>query len=280
MQEPFYVTKVAEREPQFHGGITMTPYSLENYEWWSRNYGNKSFTFPKMDLNVRTLFSELSKAVNERDKLTVDILIPQIEKLCVKSYAEKTEVEKWGYMSVQLPGDWGPVTENRKKELKKTLTRQSFGIVLEAMCGFRSYIDESPQITEVVALDFCEEALERYDYPKRKRILYDLESVVKGERIEFFGDKSFQTVTVCFAIDYLTNPVPVHREFHRILSDDGRLLIVGGTTQGYPDLLKRNFNPEDCSKAMKTAEFSTKIEHLPLKTEFELGEYYLVEGKK
>lgn len=280
MQEPIYVTEVAERIPRFRGGMKMTPCpSLEDYDWWNENYGGRSFTFPKFDSNAWRLVGSLSEAIKKRSKSEVDVLLPQIEKLCVKSYSEKTEAEKWGDMAVQLPGDWGPIGENKQK-LKRMITGCSFGRVLEAMCGFRSYIDESSRITEVVALDFCREALERYDYPERKRILYNLEDVVKGDRMEFFRDKSFQTVGVFFAINYLTDPKSVHREFHRILSDDGQLLIVGGTAQGYSDLLKRNFNPEDCSKAIEAAGFSTKIEHLPLKTEHELGEYYLVEGRK
>jgi len=281
MQEPVYVTKVAKRESQFRGGISMPlPYSsLEDYEWWCKNYENKSFTFPKINPSALNLFNKLSKAVQEKNKLEIDKLLPQIEKFCIKSYEEKTEAEKWGDMAVQLPEDWGPIGENKKK-LEEMITERSFGRVLEAMCGFRSYIGSSSKITEVIALDFCEEALERYDHLERKRILYDLERVVKGERMEFFKDNSFQNIGVFFAINYLTDPVPVHREFHRILSDGGQLLIVGGTAQGYGDLLKRAFNPQDCSKAMKSAGFSTKIEYLPLKTEHELGEYYLVEGRK
>lgn len=279
MQNPVYVTKIAERVPQFRGGIEMRPYSLEDYEWWSKNYGDKSFTFSKLNSSTSNLFNKLSRAVKDRNRLEVDKLIPQVEKLCIKSYEEKTEAEKWGDMAVQLPGDWGPIGENKKK-LKEMITERSFGRVLEAMCGFRSYFDNSSKITEVVALDFCEEALERHDYPERKRILYDLERVVKGEKIGFFEDKSFQTIGVFFAIDYLTDTIPVYKEFHRILSDDSQLLIVGGTTQGYPDLLKRQFIPADCSSAMRAVGFSPKIKHLPLKAEHESGEYYLVEGEK
>lgn len=98
--------------------------------------------------------------------------------------------------------------------------------------------------------------------------------------MHFFPDQSFDTVGVFFGIDYLTDTVPVLKEFHRILSPEGQAIIVGGTTQGYADLIKRFFNPDVCSESMKSARFSTKVEHLPLKVETELGEYFLIEGKK
>jgi ubiquinone/menaquinone biosynthesis C-methylase UbiE len=178
-----------------------------------------------------------------------------------------------------MPGDWGPVGANKAK-LKEIVTRRASGRVLEAMCGFNSYFGESVGIREVVALDFCREALERYEYPQRVRILYDLERVANGEKLDFFGDSSFQTVGVFFAVGYLTDPVPVHKEFHRLLAEDGRLLVVGGTAQGYTDILKRRFKPKECAKAMHEAGFTTKTKKLPLKTSTELGEYYLVEGTK
>lgn len=281
MSEPVYVTKVIKREPQYRGGITLELPRFGNgeYEWFRKSYKKTSFTLPKLCSKGVELFRALCQAIQEGDKSAIDEILPELEKQCIKSYDEKTEVERWGHMAVQLPGDWGPVGENKKK-LKEIITKYSYGRVLEAMCGFNSYIDKSDRITEVVALDFCEEALERYEYPERTRILYDLERVVNGEKMDFFEDSSFQTIGVFFGIAYLTDPIPVYKEFYRILSDDGKLLIVDGTTQGYTDMLKKMFNPEDCSTAMKSAGFSTKIKHLPLKIETELGEYYLVEGRK
>ena len=72
----------------------------------------------------------------------------------------------------------------------------------------------------------------------------------------------------------------MHKEFYRILSPNGQLLIVGSTTQGYSDILKRYFNPEECSEYMNAAGFVTKITELPLKVETELGRYFMVEGRK
>ncbi len=281
MTNPVYVTKIAERTPQYRGGITysLDPFDTASEEWLKAITERKSFTFPGGRSKGEQLYFSLREATRQRDKPSAVGILAEMEKYLIKSHDEKTEVEKWGDMAVQLPGDWGPVGENKGK-LKRTVTRRAHGRVLEAMCGFKSYLGDSPKITEVVALDFCEECLERYDYPQRVRILYDLERVVKGEKMDFFEDSSFQTVGVFFGVGYLTDPVPVHKEFNRILSSDGKLLIVGGTTQGYDDLLKRYFKPDVCSNAMKAAGFSTSVRRLPLKTDSEFGEYYLVEGRK
>lgn len=281
MTNPVYITKIAERTPQYRGGITSTidPFDEAGREWLKTITERTKFTFSGVHSKGEQLYYHLQEAIRQRDKPSAIGILAEMEKYLIKSYDEMTEVEKWGHMTVQLPEDWGPKWENKEK-LKKIATKRAHGRVLEAMCGFRSYFGDSPKITEVVALDFCEEGLQRYDYPQRVRILYDLEKVVKGEKMDFFEDSSFQTIGVFFGIDYFTDPVPVHKEFHRILSSDGKLLIVGGTTQGYEDMLKRYFKPGVCSDAMKSAGFSTSVRRLPLKTESEFGEYYLVEGRK
>ena len=279
MSEPVYITKIAKRERQYPGGITLElPYGKE-YDWFRQQYKKTGFTIPKLRSRGAELFYKLCQAIKTRDECNVSKLLPELEGHCTKHHDEKTDMEKWSDMAVQLPGDWGPHGENKKK-LKGIITKKAYGRVLEAMCGFNSYFGKSDEITEVAALDFCEEALKCYEYSQRNRILYDLERVVNAEKIDFFEDSSFQTMGVFFGIDYLTDVVSVYREFYRILSNDGKLLVVDGTTQGYRDMLKRMFNPEDCFNSMKSAGFSAKIEHLPLKTEFETGEYYIVEGKK
>ena len=284
MSIPVYVTEVSEREPQFRGGIEMqiplwSDIDNETSEWWANTYGIRILTFPTFRSEGRYLFDDLCIAIQKRDEEAINRLIPEIEKYTIKNHMDKTEPEKWGDMAIQLPDDWGPQGDN-KLTLKQMMTNLAYGRIMEPMCGFRSYFGESDRITEVVALDFCEEALERYDYPERKRILYDLERIVKGEKMDFFEDGTFDTIGVFFAIDYITEPIPVKKEFYRLLSADGQLLIVGGTTQGYSDILKRNFDPEECSAYMNDAGFVTKVTELPLKEETDVGSYFLVEGRK
>ena len=110
--------------------------------------------------------------------------------------------------------------------IKKYITSHAQGKVLETMCGFNSYFGNSKKINEVVVLDYCREMLERYARPERTRILYDLNKVIAGEKLDFFKEGEFQTIG-CWGSNYLTNPVPVFSEFHRILSKTDNLNNLG-----------------------------------------------------
>lgn len=287
MVEPIYVTETKERKWDWPWRSVRLPVfekSPENFDErlkWSKKYEWRfNYHVHRDNLEeAKKLAHQLFELGPNPDAEIEKKIIEELKKIETKRYEDLSEVERWAHASIQMPGDWGPVG-NKKKELKKIITNKAYGRVLEAMCGFNSYFGKSDKIIEVIALDFCRESLERYSNPERKRILYDLDRVVKGEKMDFFEDSSFQTIGVFFGIDYLTNPVPVHKEFYRILSNNGKLLLVGGTHQGYEDILKRMFKPEECSNAMNSAGFSTEIVQLPLKTEYEFGGYYLVEGKK
>ncbi|MEK6964509.1 MAG: methyltransferase domain-containing protein [Nanoarchaeota archaeon] len=312
MTPPVFVTQVVNPVPEFdHIGVTFKfSFDGEGGDWWKEAYGDPSFTFPlyNYDLSVlaealelavrrrvlisdgvahadifedkavRTLFGELRVGVIGRDKRLVDKVLEKLRDYTIPSYDEKSPVERWAHMGVQCPS-FGP-SEVHRNRLQNLLTAKVKGRVLEAMCGFRSYIKDSPYITEVVAMDFCEPLLERYDPPDRPRILYDLERVVAGERMDFFEDASFEAVSICFGVNYLSNPVPVFHELNRILSSPGVLLVVGGIAKGYEDLKKNEFDLVSCIEQMNEAGFSTQISSLDLTTIGEYGEYYLVRGDK
>ena len=211
------------------------------------------------------------------DLAKAKIIVDELLKMCEPPYDKKTSLEKWAHTAVQMPGDIGGP---RKKEIRDFITSKTEGRVLETMCGFNSYFGESENISEVVVLDFCKEMLERYAFPKRKRILFDLERVVNGKKLDFFQEGDFQTIG-CWGSNYLSNPVPVFTEFKRTLSTGGKFLILESTTEGYPDQIERYFNPHKCSEFMQQAGFSVEVEHLKwLKTEMEFGEYYIVTGTK
>ncbi len=287
MTEPIYVTGIKERKwecpwralrlPVFE----QKPENLdEQLEWSKRHWWRFNYNIHKDNLEkAKRLAKQLWDLGPNPDPKIEQEIIEELKRVEVKKYENMSDVERWEHMAIQMPGDWGPIGE-KKKELKEIITEKAHGRVLEAMCGFNSYFGESKKITEIIALDFCRKALERYQYPERTRILYNLENVAKGEKMDFFEDSSFETIGVFFGINYLTNPLSVCREFYRILSNKGGLLIVGGTTQGYRDILKRMFKPKECSNVVKSAGFSTEIVHLPLKTDREFGEYYLVGGMK
>ncbi len=281
--EPVYVRTIAERKPIYRGGITMfldLPLDVgeEAHAKWVERYG-KEFTFPNLRSPGPSLLSQAREALISGDEEAADNLFAETIKHTIKSYDEKSDPEKWGDMAVQLPGDWGPSLPEKRK-LREMLTELAHGRVLEAMCGFNSYFGESDRVTDLVALDFCKEALERYEYPERERILYDLERIAEGERMDFFYDESFDTVGIVAGVNYLSDAFVVYREFHRILSRDGRLLVVNATSHGYTDMIKKDFEPEEQSKLVEAAGFSVRVEELGLTKENEIGEYFLIEGTK
>ncbi|MBU0929819.1 MAG: hypothetical protein KJ623_01995 [Nanoarchaeota archaeon] len=283
MERPIYVTEVAEREPKYNAGLMVTLdlwHDKGASEWWKQFSKKTSFTFKSrcfFGKEGERLFHQLQEAIKKRDAEGVRNILPKMNIYCQTNYEDLKSIQKWAHKAIQMPGDIGGP---RKKEVREFLTSQASGRVLETMCGFNSYFDDSLNITEVVALDFCKEMLERYAYPKRIKILYDLEQVVKGKQMNFFADGSFQTVG-CWGSNYLSRQKPVFTEFRRILSESGKLLILENIFEGYSDLIKRHFNPEKCAKSMRESGFDVKIQPLPwLKSTWVLGDYYLVQGIK
>jgi SAM-dependent methyltransferase len=288
MKEPVYVTEVISGDTPHPTRHIMIPLDEppktfeERVEWQLKNRQLIEYSVKKEDApEARGLTVRLFEAKQRGDRGQEDAIVKSLLELRVKDQGEMSDQEKWDSRAIQKPGDWGPASWEKKDELKELITQHCRGRVLEPMCGFRSYVLNSPDISEVVALDFSRKALERYDHPERKRILYNLEDVVNGDRMEFFEDKTFNAISANFAIDYLTNPVPVHEEFYRILANDGQVLVVDGPGQGYVDIKKRIFDPKVCAKHMQAAGFATFIEPLPaIKLPHECEGYFLVQGKK
>jgi SAM-dependent methyltransferase len=277
------VTETAKREPKYLGGLSI---DLELWnrdgarEWWKQFGEKERFTFRSgcyLGKEGEKLFYQLSRAIDARDADSVRSILPEMKKYCQANFEDLSLLEKWERIAIHMPGDIGGPS---KGEVARIITRHARGRVLEAMCGFNSYFGKSPDIQEVVALDYCRAMLERYPFPERKRILHDLEKVAEGENMGFFREGEFQTVG-CWGSNYLSEPVPVFAEFKRILSDGGRLIVLENTAEGYGDLVKRYFNPEQCAGFMQKAGLKPRIEPLKdLKTEFEVGHYSLVEGTK
>jgi hypothetical protein len=288
MKEPVYVTEIAAGESSYpfrHVNLPFDkpPVSFEDrVKWEEANSWLVNYEVDKSNVQeARSLAARLFEAKKNSNKAEEDILVKRLLEIRAKDWNEMTAQEKWNFQAILKPADWGPASWEKKDELKELITQRCRGRVLEPMCGFRSYVINSPDISEVVALDFSRKALERYDHPERKRILYNLEDVVNGDRMEFFEDRTFNTISANFAIDYLTNPVPVHEEFHRMLANDGQVLVVDGPGQGYVDIKKRTFDPKVCAKHMQEAGFATVIEPLPaIKLPHECEGYFLVQGKK
>lgn len=175
MQEPVYVTEIVKEEPSFpyrHVVLPLNhpPTSIdERIEWQKENSWLIDYSVDKRNLQeAKYLATKLQEVKNDKNKIDEENIIKRLWELRSKSWEEKTDLEKWAHMTVQKPGDWGPASWAKKCELRNLVTELCSGRVLEPMCGFRSYIGDSEKIKEVVALDFCREALERYERPERK----------------------------------------------------------------------------------------------------------------
>lgn len=204
-------------------------------------------------------------------------IVDELLSFCETDYHHKTPLQIWAYAAIQMPGDIGGRTKDGEAQ---AITSFASGKVLEAMCGFNSYFKESKKITEVVALDFCREMLERYEFPRRTRILYDLERVVKGEKMDFFKDGEFNTIG-CWGTNYLSEELPVFREYARILAPGGKFIVLENRNEGYADLVRRYFKPYHTANIMKKAGLFPIVHPLHhLECNASGDTFYLVEGRK
>lgn len=286
MSKPVYFTSVAEREgfyperkvnlpcPQTNARIIDDEYDI----WWDTYNWLVNFTVHIDNFEeAKKLADELFKLQDNIDHEREMQVVNELLKLRAKPADERTDVEFWSHMAVQMPGDIGGAY---KKEIRNLLTERARRRVLESCCGFNSYVDDDPNIEEVLVLDYCPEMLERYPRPDRKRVLFDLENVVKGDTISIFPDERFDTV-FCYGSNYFSQVVPVFKEFKRLLSNKGKLVIIENNKEGYEKVAKRRFNPEDCAAYMKAAGLYPRVEYLPIrKNDWFRGEYFLVEGFK
>ena len=279
VDKPVYVTEVAERKPVYVGGIAMTLalFDKESQEWYSQFGRSSTFTFQKFSSPGVPFWYALRDAVEKRDETTTRDLLGKITPYAMKNLNDLTPLERWERTAKHLPEDIGGPN---KEGIKKLLTSLARGRVLETMCGFNSYFGDSPKIDEVQVVDFCAEMLKRYAYPERKRIVFDMERVVRGEKLNFFKDGFFKTIG-SWGTNYLSDPQPVFNEFARLLSTNGQVLILENTEEGYRDLIKRLFDPDICAKWMENAGLKPEIRKLTkIKREYEMGDYYLVRGVK
>jgi len=263
--------------------ITEPPklFSPEYWDWWEENEWLINFTVHVSNLAlVKELANELGIACKENNKKKIESLIEQLRPLRVLPFDERTLLEKWAHMMRQLPDDIGGPN---KEKIRAILSARCKGRVLEAMCGFNSYLEPSEKI-EVTALDFCREALELYHHPERTRILFDLNKITRRKGIGFFQEGEFDAITICFGFHYIRHPIIVFQEFKRLLSVGGRLIFIENPNQCYSDMIYRCFLPENCVSCLKKASFeSVQVEELAIAEDWEIeagGHYFLIEAFK
>ncbi|MEK7169901.1 MAG: class I SAM-dependent methyltransferase [Patescibacteria group bacterium] len=264
MTVPFeYITTITERIPPpseerhvFLPALTKArPPSEEFNKWTMENWWMYNLSVHYRDKpEAQTLALELERvfAENEHHPRIAEILtrLREIESTPVN---RMTSAERWNRTARGLADDIGGGSDKRGK-LAKRLSKRYSGVVLEALCGFNSYLLSSSDRT-VIALDYSREALERYPYPDRTRICADLNTIGRNEHLPFeYG--YFDAITVCFGFRYPVRIRPVLQEFHRILKKGtGILSFIENPYSGYEDLCKRRFDPKTCGRHLRAVGF-------------------------
>ncbi|MBU0636444.1 class I SAM-dependent methyltransferase [Candidatus Micrarchaeota archaeon] len=206
-------------------------------------------------------------------------ILKEIEKLPHELHFEKRSPREWrDHYARQMPGDIAGPFANAKMQL---LTSKVHGKVLEAMCGFNSFIQDASHIRKVVAADFSREMLTRYPYRKRKRVLVDFNFRTP------FSDKEFDTISITHGMRYFKNEqlVPLFKEFRRILKPKGTILLIEGGGAGYGSVVKRPLGLKRIKRDLQTAGFSVRITSLVDTPGFKRpsgyrGNLYLIEATK
>jgi hypothetical protein len=281
--EANYVRETTKRESE-HPWRMITIYN---------SYPNGAFYYPQDDFPELLNLSAHKDNKKEADELSLEfyelgprpkreVALLVIEKLlntCETPYGKRSSLEEWDRTAIQLPGDIGGVYRERFVDI---ITQRCEGNVLETMAGFNTYVNDSSNISGVTAMDYSKEMLMRYPSPERDRILFDLNRISsEGIRMDFFDNEEFQTITCCYGVNYLNEPVPVFKELERVLSPSGKFLVLSNTASGYRDIQTRPFNPEQTAKEMGLVGLTSSIELFQnLKGLCESGDYYLVTGIK
>lgn len=273
------VTDTQERIPKRVGGLVLpmtggyTPEMLAN---WASSGGQEEYAFT----DYRSLLEGQKTVAQLVEERKIAEAKSYLDENTIAKYDDLSPREKWAHMTIQMPEDWGPYGLEDRADMFERMTAKAKGTVLEAMCGFTTYIGDAPHIKHVVAMDWCKEGLERYPRPDRTRILFDLNSIGAKGGMDFVRDGGFDSVAITFGVDYLKHPQAVFQEFHRTLSDGGNVLLIGGECNGYRDQKLRDFVPANYVPALEAAGFKATATKLPYRKENELGEYYLIEGTK
>lgn len=287
MKVPEYVTDIKPRKPEWPERRIDLPHDLppqgffgpEYQQWLKKNRWIIDFSVHVSNFALaKEIAGKIWTAHKQGKTEEVKLLMEELRPLRRVPFEKRTALEKWAHMMVQMPFDIGGPN---KKKIREILSKRCNGRILEAMCGFNSYVEPSDD-REVIALDYCREALEKYRYPERKRIIFDLNEIGNNGGLEFFKDGEFDAITICFGFQYLENPVVVFKEFNRILK--GKLILVENPRQHYEDIACRPFTPKLCTNFLKQASFEKiNIEGLMIAEDWEAaqgGHYFLIEALK
>jgi SAM-dependent methyltransferase len=255
--------------------------SPEHDAWQAENRWLLNYcTDPEHKQEAESLAAELqqlySKMSNTRRIEEVHARLRQIRLL---PFEHRTSLQQWSHMLAQKPGDMGGGFDNWF--LTQYLSERVTGRVMEAMCGFNSYLLPARN-RRVIAVDYCREGLERYVYPKRRRILLDLDAITGAEDFAFLKGRLLDAITICFGYKYLADPERTFRGFREILRPGGRLCLIEHPYHHYESIANRGYCAQTLKKQLLKAGYSAaeyeKISFLPRCRQFSSGNYYYTVG--
>ncbi len=158
--------------------------------------------------------------------------------------------EEWNNYAALMPDDIGGPY---RLDLKKFLSTKISGEILEAFCGFNSYIFPSAN-SIVTAQDYSKKMLMKYEHPERRRVLFDWNNIPR-QRLSL-PDHSFDSIIIVKGYKYINSPLAVFHELKRLLKPSGLLLLVESTTACYPDLAVRPLMVNQCRNELLQTGFS------------------------
>lgn len=187
-------------------------------------------------------------------------------------------VYMWENVAYQMPTEMG-IHESCKANIRRRLSSLSKeGVILEAFAGYNSFIDDSEK-NHVIATDYCLPALERYPFPGRKRIQFDLNLLNGNNQWGDFEDETFDSIVLCCGYKYPRRIKHVLREFCRILKPSGVLRMVENPAAGFTQIVRRDFSKESCLQSFKATGFK-EVDIQQILFSSMAGQYFLVEAKK
>ncbi len=242
------------------------------YPWLvSSSYKVRRAHYDEAEELSNKLFGFYQKSEKFSDE-EIENIIERLRGFKLPSAEEKDNPAFWNRVALKMPNLAGPNGD----ELRQILSNLCSGLILEAMCGYESYLYEKPNYS-VIALDFAAEALKRYPYPQRTRVLFDLNN---GDFNEF-SENCFDYITICFGFKYLLDVKKVCDGFIKILKPGGSIIFIENPTREYSQATHRPFSSKICEEFLSLAGFRNIYSRQLFTQDYDGSrDYFLVSGKK
>jgi len=235
--------------------LTQHPFGTEEHnEWifenmWLVNFSVRDYNKAQA-VQLAFELDSVYKANPEDPKIKE--ILAELRGMRINTFGDKSALETWELGAYQMVNYCG--CPNVWDLIAHEIDLYS-GEVLEAMCGHHSYFLTEKEGRNITALDYCEESLEKYSHPARRRICCDLNQINGNNTLHLFQDESFDVVSICFGYKYVKHILNLLREFHRILKPDGVLSFVENPRSGYEQFYKRQFRVDNAEKLLLKAGF-------------------------